>query len=58
MEAMKKYWVSGTHFQLVSALELESKVFDVVQIWPDKVYVNAMNMAVFLAEVVDKKSEE
>ena len=58
MHGMTKLFATGTHFELVSGKEMENRTVDVVQICTEKVYVNEAGYAVFLAEVVDKESEE
>lgn len=56
MLPMTKVMVNGSYFKLVAGNQL--KDFEVIQIYPKKVYTNVEGYAVFLCEVADKESED
>lgn len=55
---MTKKMAFGSHFDLVSSAELIDRDYNIVQIYPQKVYTDSKGHAVFLCEVLDKESED
>ena len=53
---MKRVMAYGSHFKLIVSTKLDE--FNIVQIWPEKIYDNKDGYPVFLCEVLDQSNKE